>query len=286
MSKAAFQRVIFLRGELHLLPEIPDRFRRGPEQRRRLGHVPLCLGQFPAPGGGPAQVPFRILCQGQGVLLPGIQGRIGPLHGLGELPGVAQAFPPGGELRFLPWPEPGLGEILNGLLEALGQPLFLRLVQFQAADLLPGLPKGVPGRGIGRPHRFRNAEAVQILQVPFLVQELAAVVLAVDVQEQRAQLPELGGGDRRAVHPAQALPLRRDAPEQQQLPLLVLHAVFRLPAFRPRGVEHRGDEAALRSGAHQLPAGHRLMLPENEAEAVFAFVDFWNMHGGSFRLLV
>ena len=86
------------------------------------------------------------------------------------------------------------------------------------------------------------------------VQQLLAVVLAMDVQQTAAQLPQLGHGDGPSVQTAGVAPIPLDLPlEQQFLPLV--HAVVRQPAQGRQAGEHRRDQGGLGPGADELPAG-------------------------------
>ena len=86
------------------------------------------------------------------------------------------------------------------------------------------------------------------------VQQLLAVVLAVDVQQTAAQLPQLSHGDGPSIQTAGVASVPLDLPlEQQFLPLV--HAVVRQPAQGRQTGEHRRDQGGLGPGADELPAG-------------------------------
>ncbi len=60
---------------------------------------------------------------------------------------------------------------------------FFRLVHLQGSNLAPDMIQPVVLLSIGIPHLLQAAEAVQISQVAGLIQELLAVVLAVNVDQ-------------------------------------------------------------------------------------------------------
>ena len=101
----------------------------------------------------------------------------------------------------------------------------------------------------------------------FLIQQLLAVVLAVDVQQLPANPPQLGHGDGPAVGPADVFPVRSDLPlEQQRSVLLRRDAV--LPEsrqIRKNAGEGGADKGLLRSGADQLPG---CPAPQHRAHGV------------------
>ena len=90
-----------------------------------------------------------------------------------------------------------------------------------------------------------------------LVQKLGPVVLAVDIQELPANLPELGHGDGPSIGPAGVLAVAGDFPLEQQVPVLVRgNAVFlKARQLRRNGGELRADESLSGPGADEVPGG-------------------------------
>ena len=130
----------------------------------------------------------------------------------------------------------------------------LRVVHFQPGDLFSDAADLGKGGLIVLQQGQGAAKAVQIGQVTGGVQQLLAVVLAVDVQQAAAQLPQLGHGDGPSVQAAGVAPVPLDLPlEQQFLPLV--HAVVGQPAQGWQAGEHRRDQGGLGPGADELPAG-------------------------------
>ena len=110
---------------------------------------------------------------------------------------------------------------------------------------------------VGPQTLLRPAEAVQIGPVEFLVQKLSPVVLAVDVQQLPADLPELGHSDGAAVDPAGILPFAGNLSLEEQLPVLVRGQPV-LPETRQvrrDGGELRADKGLSGSGADEVPGG-------------------------------
>ena len=89
--------------------------------------------------------------------------------------------------------------------------------------------------------------------MPRLVQQLPSVILAVDVQQKRAEGAHLLHRHRNAVDTAGGFPLRGDAALQDQF-VAMLKIIFREPGGRVRFREHGADQSALGSGTHQLAA--------------------------------
>ena len=90
-----------------------------------------------------------------------------------------------------------------------------------------------------------------------LVQQLLAVVLAVDVQQLLPDPPQLGHGDGPAVDFAEVLAVPRQLPLEQQVAVLVRgSAGLRQPR---QAVGHlgelRADKGPVRAGADQVPGG-------------------------------
>ena len=80
---------------------------------------------------------------------------------------------------------------------------FFRLVHLQGSNLAPDMIQPVVLLSIGIPHLLQAAEAVQISQVAGLIQELLAVVLAVNVDQLGPQGFQLENGTGHAPHPAE-----------------------------------------------------------------------------------
>ena len=87
------------------------------------------------------------------------------------------------------------------------------------------------------------------------VQQLLSVVLAVDVQQLLAQLPQLRHRHRAAIHPAQVASVSLDLPLEQQLLLGHRDAVFLKPRQGRCLGKHRRHQSRTGSGADKLPAG-------------------------------
>ena len=87
------------------------------------------------------------------------------------------------------------------------------------------------------------------------VQQLLAVVLAVDVQQLLAQLPELRDRHQPAIDPALVLAVSPDLPLEQQLVPLLGESPLLQPVRGQGAGEHRLHPGGLAAGANQLPAG-------------------------------
>ena len=89
-----------------------------------------------------------------------------------------------------------------------------------------------------------------------LVQQLLAVVLAVDVYQLLAQFPQLGDQQGPPVHPAGVFAVRLDGPLNEQLPVLVgARALLLEPGQGGQVPEQGGHPGGLAPGADQVPAG-------------------------------
>ena len=99
-----------------------------------------------------------------------------------------------------------------------------------------------------------------------LVQQLLAVVLAVDVHQLLAQLPQLGHQQGPPVHPAGVFSVRLDGPLNEQLPVLVgARPLLLEPGQRGQVPEQGGHPGGLGPGADQVPAG---TLPHDGPDGV------------------
>ena len=84
-----------------------------------------------------------------------------------------------------------------------------------------------------------------------LVEQVLAVVLAVDIEQQRTQHAQLCRRDRNAADAAGRLALRRDLAADNEL-IVALDLVFLAPCLARVGVERRADDRLFRAGAHQF----------------------------------
>ena len=94
----------------------------------------------------------------------------------------------------------------------------------------------------------------EILLAPMdatLIEQVLPVVLAVDVEQQRAQRAQLRRCDRDAADTAGRLALRRDLAADNEL-IVALDLVFLAPCLARVGVERRADDRLFRAGAHQF----------------------------------
>ena len=116
---------------------------------------------------------------------------------------------------------------------------FFRLVHFKRLDLPPGLTRRLITLGIGFRQAVEPGEAVEVRAVLLLVEQLRALVLAVDIQKTRPQRAQLRDRDGPSVRAADVLAVGIDVALEQQ------HAVLRLDAERG---EH-GSEASTPSNS-------------------------------------
>ena len=110
-----------------------------------------------------------------------------------------------------------------------------------------------------------SAAAVQISQVAGGVQQLLAVVLAVDIQQLSAQLPQLGYRHQPPIYPAHVAPIPLDLPLEQHFPILKGNAVLLQPGQGRHLGKHCRHQSRLGPGADEFPAG---TLPQHSADGV------------------
>ena len=144
---------------------------------------------------------------------------------------------------------------MNLKLQAVNPPGFFRLIHLQGPHL----------RAKPREHReffsvcvqrvFQLAKVVQVGPMQILIQKLLAIVLAMDIQQFRADFPELGDRNGSAIDPADIFSIG------ENLPLYVQFSIFirRNPALRKAGKvrthagKNRTDERFGSAGADQFP---------------------------------
>ena len=199
-------------------------------------------------------------------VLPAGEGLPRPVHRVGEPLGVAQHLPALGQLLVLPLPQLSLFQLLNLIGEGIHPPGLFPVVHL---ELIP-LPAQLPHLGIGRAECRQavlcGAEAVQIAQMAFLVQQLLAVVLAVDVHQLPAQLPQLRHQQGPPVHPAGIFPVCLDGTLNEQLPVFVgAHPLFLKPGQCGQVLKQGGHTGGCCPGADQIAAG---ALPHNGPDGV------------------
>ena len=97
------------------------------------------------------------------------------------------------------------------------------------------------------------------------VQQLLAVMLAVDVQQLPPQLPQLGHRHQLSVDAAHVPPVSLELPLEEQLLLPGGEAVLLQPGQGGHLGEHRRHQGGLGPGADELPAG---ALPQHRADGV------------------
>ena len=136
-------------------------------------------------------------------------------------------------------------------METFSQQFFFIFISQERVTLLAQLLIGTVLLAIARKLRFQLAEPVQIAQVLPLVEQVLAVVLAVDIEQQRTQRAQLCRRDRDAADAAGRLALRRDLAADNEL-IVALDLVFLAPCLARVGVERRADDRLFRAGAHQF----------------------------------
>ena len=202
--QTALQPVQLLGREIEVLLKVPQRLRRivggiaqGGEllpQLRQL-RAQLCHGADGALG-------FRNQVAGPPAVFTAEQGKLGLLNGLHQLSGTAQhglacvqfLILAGLQLRTLQLPD-----LILQRIHPAGP---FCLVHLQSGDLPPKRGHRTEGLAILLQQGSGLAKAVQITQMGLRVQQLLAVVLAVDIQKLTAQLPKLSHGDGTPVDPA------------------------------------------------------------------------------------
>ena len=121
-----------------------------------------------------------------------------------------------------------------------------RLVHFKRLDLPPGLTRRLITLGIGFRQAVEPGEAVEVRAVLLLVEQLRALVLAVDIQKTRPQRAQLRDRDGPSVRAADVLAVGIDVALEQQH--AVLHGLV-----GQVGVAEQGCVATQRLGAPQQP---------------------------------
>lgn len=129
-------------------------------------------------------------------------------------------------------------------------PRLLALVHLEGADLAMDFCKGLILFSICIQKLFRLSKAVEIQLVLLLVEQLLAIVLAVDVEQAAAERAQLRHGERPSVHAAGVFAVGVNLAQQQQL-------LVRLqPELPEQGGLHPGkrrtDKRLVRAGADQV----------------------------------
>ena len=139
---------------------------------------------------------------------------------------------------------------------------------FERVDFAPEAQKRLIIRLILREKRRTAGVAVKIVDVVLLVEQLLAVVLAVNVDEIRRKQPQRCRGNRLHVDAAGAFAVRRDlALNMQRIRLLAREVELVEQRFERRRQlgEHRADKALFRAGANEVAAD---APAENRADRV------------------
>ena len=120
-----------------------------------------------------------------------VEAEIRPGHGGNEFFRIVQQGPVALQLLFLAGAQLGPLQLLELIGQGIHPAGLLRLVHLQSLHLAAQDGHGLVFFAILRQQLLRPAEAVQIQQVLLLVQQLLAVVLAVDIEQARADTLEL-----------------------------------------------------------------------------------------------
>ena len=220
---AAFQLIQFRRGEVKFLPLIPDQLRKV---------IYFTSGIFQSfhqffqgiiqpldPGEGLLRLAQQ--CHRAHLLVVSAEEEVGANHRGQELLPVPQDIPPTHQLLLFPGLELGPLQLVDLEFEGIHPPGLFRLVHLELADLAPQIGHGVIAGGIALPLGLQAAEPVQIGAVLLLVQQLLAVMLAVDIQKLPSDLSKLGHRHRAPVGPAQILSLGVELPLEQEIAVLI-----------------------------------------------------------------
>ena len=264
----ALHRVELLRGKVHLTSQVAHRFGEivnvGIQALQPLAQ----LGEASAEGAHTVERVLRVLelARRAEAVVPAGEGVVRRGEGVHELFGVAQQLTPRKKLLLLAVAQLRalqLGDLMAQRVDAAG---LFRLVHFKRLDLPPGLTRRLITLGIGFRQAVEPGEAVEVRAVLLLVEQLRALVLAVDIQKARPQRAQLRDCDGPSVRAADVLAVGIDVALEQQ------HAVLRLDAergeHRKRGVhavKFRADEGLGRARADQVARGARA---EHRAERV------------------
>ena len=168
---------------------------------------------------------------------------------------VPQQFPPGIEFFFLARHQLRPFQLTDLKSEGVHPPRFFRFIHLKRTDLLPQSRHGGIFLSVSGKVRFHPAEAIQISAVLLLVQKLLAVMLTVDIQKLRADLPQLRDRQRPSVDPAGVFAVRRHLALQEEISILIRgDAVFRQARKLLRNVgKHSADKRLGRPGTDQFP---------------------------------
>ena len=212
----------------------------------------------------------RVLCLPQGAertaaaVVP-VEGVVRPGHGIQKPLRIAEHAPPRRQLLLLAGLQLRPIQLLDLVLQRVHAAGFFRLVHLQRAYLPPYICKVSILFSIRIYKGFRLSEAVQIYNMLLLVQKLLPVVLPMDIQQPRAQRPQLRHRHRPPVDTAHVFAVCLYLPLQKQgaVRLRLYAQCLRQP--RLHAGKRRADKGLVRPGADQLPAG---ALSQHGAETV------------------
>ena len=193
-----------------------------------------------------------------------VEGIVGFGDGGDEFLRVAQQVAASGKLLLLAGAQLRPLQLVDLVGQGVHPAGFFRFIHFQRLYFALYICKGIILFAVCTDKRFQISEAVQKHEVLLLVQQLLAVMLAVDVQQAAAQRLQLSHRHGTAVYPAGALAVAADLALQQQRAVLLRRNAQLLRSGVDPG-EHGADKRLVRAGADQLAAG---ALAQHGAEGI------------------
>ena len=251
-SEPVFDAVIFLIGKIHPIPKIAQRFRGVLQSVYRILHGSRQGGKLTRISGGAADGVVCLRGQRDRAIVPPGKQVISQIHRFGKLFKVAQQLAPLSQLSLFPGLELRLLQLFDLVAETVGEKFLFAFIGRECFMLFAKRGIFLIFRRIGGHLRIQTAKLIQIPQMLPLVEQLLAVVLAVNVQQKTAERAQLRRGDRHPADAACGLAIGCDLAADDQL-VVAFNLIFRAPLCGGLRVERGADDGFFRTAAHQLP---------------------------------
>ena len=195
-----------------------------------VGHPLMQSVEAVAEPGQPREGVLRLGKQPGGAvgIVPAVETFHGRFHAVAQLFGVLQDFPAVFQSFVLPRLQLRLFDLGDLVFQGLHAAQLFPFVHGQAVNFPPQLRHRLVFFSVIAPKRLVPGKGVQEGQMVVLVKQRRGIMLAMDVDELDAQLPQNGHGDQASVDPADVFPVQENLPLDDGL-RVVFHAVVLKP---------------------------------------------------------